>query len=355
MVESVWIHEIRLVLAALDARRCAAEPILARAGLSSAVLAGSEEPVPTRRAIALWETAARATDDPLFGVHVAEHLAFERRTAACATFDFDAMFNGDDARPRSVGEGLARFVHSVHPSVGPSHVEMVVDQGGAHLVGRSLIPSPQRDEFICASLVLRGRRAAGVDWAPDGVTFQHERGDRGEALDRLFRCPVSFGAEANELRCLPSVLGLAQRWDDASTFGIASGNTRDRWARPPWVARCVATISSQMNSALPSLASTAALLRVTERTLQRRLADSGTSYAQLLDGVRRDRALRLVEDGSWRLARVAFALHFSDESAFHRAFKRWTGRTPGELRQRTAAGEDETSTSRRGDGECMRS
>ncbi|MEM1414469.1 MAG: AraC family transcriptional regulator [Myxococcota bacterium] len=66
-------------------------------------------------------------------------------------------------------------------------------------------------------------------------------------------------------------------------------------------------------------------------TLARQLREAGTSYRGLRDALRRDRAVHLLARGA-TVAEVAEALAFSEASAFQRAFKRWTGVTPGSVR-----------------------
>ncbi|WP_290883145.1 helix-turn-helix transcriptional regulator [Fischerella sp.] len=64
------------------------------------------------------------------------------------------------------------------------------------------------------------------------------------------------------------------------------------------------------------------------RQLQRELQAEGTSYQQLLDETRKELALRHLQNLDTPIHDVAFLLGFSEPSAFHRAFKRWTGQTP---------------------------
>ena len=64
-------------------------------------------------------------------------------------------------------------------------------------------------------------------------------------------------------------------------------------------------------------------------TLQRRLRQEGTTYQQLLDETRQWMADAYLKDGRYSLAEIAFLLGFADQSNFNRAFKRWTGQTPG--------------------------
>jgi AraC-like DNA-binding protein len=75
---------------------------------------------------------------------------------------------------------------------------------------------------------------------------------------------------------------------------------------------------------------------MSERSVQRRLADEGETFDGLLDELRRELAVRYLADKKIAIAEVAFLLGYSEPSAFHRAFKRWTGSTPSQVRQRAA-------------------
>ena len=73
---------------------------------------------------------------------------------------------------------------------------------------------------------------------------------------------------------------------------------------------------------------------MTARTLQRRLAEEDTSFARLGDEVRRAFAEKYLAEDRLPIAEVAYLTGFGDPSNFHRAFRRWTGLTPREFRER---------------------
>ena len=75
-------------------------------------------------------------------------------------------------------------------------------------------------------------------------------------------------------------------------------------------------------------------LHLSQRTLQRRLQEEGTSYQQLLDDTRRDMAEQYLQQPGLTLLEVAYLLGFADPSNFFRAFRRWFGCTPNEYRAR---------------------
>ena len=83
-----------------------------------------------------------------------------------------------------------------------------------------------------------------------------------------------------------------------------------------------------MHGEVPSIEALAHNLAISIRHLQRELQAKGTSYQQLLDATRKELALRYLKKPNVTVHDVAFLLGFSEPSAFHRAFKRWTGQTP---------------------------
>jgi AraC-like DNA-binding protein len=88
---------------------------------------------------------------------------------------------------------------------------------------------------------------------------------------------------------------------------------------------------------VPEVAQIARELQTSERSLRRGLSELGTSYQELLDEARRERALEWARSTTMPFDQVASQLGFSDVRSFRRAFKRWTGRTPSELRGEPAA------------------
>ena len=76
----------------------------------------------------------------------------------------------------------------------------------------------------------------------------------------------------------------------------------------------------------------AQLLGISRRTLTRRLTDDGTSFRELLDEVRAELAQALLQDPTLSIADIAYFLQYSEPAAFHRSFRRWTGKTPQNFR-----------------------
>jgi AraC-like DNA-binding protein len=97
-------------------------------------------------------------------------------------------------------------------------------------------------------------------------------------------------------------------------------------------------LGDELRGGEPTAARLAARLKMSPRTLNRALAAEGTSYRQLLDALRRELAERHLAGDQLSISEVGFLLGFCELSSFHRAFKRWTGRTPARFREEFRSG-----------------
>jgi AraC-like DNA-binding protein len=87
-------------------------------------------------------------------------------------------------------------------------------------------------------------------------------------------------------------------------------------------------LAEKLANGPPTLEQIARRLRMSARTLHRRLDQEGTSFRRILAEVRREVAARHLREPQLAVGEIAFLLGFSEASAFHRAFKRWTGHAP---------------------------
>ncbi len=325
---SATVLAARPVVAALKERGVDPGPVLRSAEISSEALASVENRLPVASVLRLWEAAAEAAHDPSFGVHAAEALPR-------GTYDvFELILSAAE----TVGAGLSqitRYIPLIHDH---STLKLDLEPGRARLVRRVPTVGPQYDEFSMTLLLVRSRQASATEWTPDRVTFQHERTrDDGEP-SRVFGCPVVFGAAETELLIPRSVLLLPNARADAPLLEVLSRHVEARLESLPQrgalLARVSSAIARRIATELPSLATTAAAVRIPERTLQRRLADEGVTHSALVDDVRRNLALHYLADASVSVTEIAYRLHFADPAAFYRAFKRWTGESPAAYRRR---------------------
>jgi len=191
------------------------------------------------------------------------------------------------------------------------------------------------------SLVLEMCRVnAGERIVPLQVSLRRKRPQNPGPWTGFFGCAVTFDAAENSFilsrhdvdRILPTAnRPLAGVFDSLLTEQLA------KLSREDVVSRCKAEFLEQLSSGEPSADDVAQRLHMSGRTLQRKLAEADTTYLKLVDDTRRDMALRYIEDRSKSVSDITFLLGFSGQSAFSRAFKRWTGISPTEHRQRSVA------------------
>ena len=194
---------------------------------------------------------------------------------------------------------------------------------------------------ICMSLLLdMCRLTAGAALRPSTASLRRRRPASALAYERFFGCAVEFGARENAF-----VLSGADadRPLESSNRQLASvldtmlAEQLARLGRTDVVARCKAAILEHLASGEISEDEAALRLNMSPRTLQRKLAETGTSYKALLDGTRKDLALRYIGDPHRSITDITFSLGFAGPSSLTRAFKRWTGASPSDYRSVGAA------------------
>ncbi|NQD95738.1 AraC family transcriptional regulator [Pseudomonas sp. CrR25] len=156
----------------------------------------------------------------------------------------------------------------------------------------------------------------------------------------VFACPLQFAAaqygivlpatlrDAPLIQANPPLQQLLRQHAEALLARLPSEGLS---------ARVVALLGAQLAHGEPDRGELARTLLLSERTLQRRLAEEGSSYQQLLNDTRRQLAERHLGGGTLPAAEIALLLGYSEPSVFFRAFRQWTGLTPGEYRARCAA------------------
>jgi AraC-like DNA-binding protein len=184
------------------------------------------------------------------------------------------------------------------------------------------------------------RSATGTSWTPREVWFQHAPPENTSEHRRIFRAPVRFAQVSNELFFHRSLLDVPIARADLGLCTVLDRHAEELLAkfsaqgRPQNVVDQVRQILSiALRGGDPGLEASARQLRMSARTLQRKLNEKGTSHQDLLDEMRRELSMRYLQEPEVAICEVAYLLGFSESSAFHRAFRRWTGTTPRDYRR----------------------
>ncbi|MEM8581437.1 MAG: AraC family transcriptional regulator [Pseudomonadota bacterium] len=192
-------------------------------------------------------------------------------------------------------------------------------------------------EADLASGVSLSRQVSPRPFAPLAVYFKHAAPKTTEQHEAYFGCPIHFGADKDAMLLSeqsltePNVLG-----DEGITQFLVThldGELSQIDQSPPLQARTKGEIARALSEGLPKMADVARRLGLSARSFHRRLAEQGLSFQMLTEETRREIAVNMLREDKYALSEIAFLTGYSEQSAFNRAFKRWTGVTPANYRK----------------------
>lgn len=304
--------------------------LLADAGIAPRLLEDPDARLTYAQADGLWRAAWLASGDPLLALRAAEATPF----GAFRVLDYVGVTGA------TLGEGLRR-VAGYFPLVDPRGALRVVDEGGPVTLrfqgpGGAPPPGPAQ-EYTLGVVYSRARHAALAEPRLVEVRFAFPAPADDREHARLFGVRPRFGAADAALVFARRDWDAPTRMHDPGLFALLDQHARglaDGAAGPDGLAaRVRAAIAADLPGREPTLAAAARRLGTTGRTLQRRLAAAETRFARLVDDVRRERAEAFLRSCDVAVAEVSWLVGFSEQSAFTRAFRRWTGRSPTEFRR----------------------
>ena len=163
--------------------------------------------------------------------------------------------------------------------------------------------------------------------------FSHARNARIKEFERFFVCPVEFGRRANLIELNQTDLSVPIIDADKRLLDVLRGYCTEVLAkhrkRPPSL---IETVERLIVDRLSNIV--AKELAMSSRSLSRALAKLGTSFHAIVETLRKDLAHKYLEQSDLNLKEITFLLGYVDISGFNHAFKRWTGKTPSDVRFR---------------------
>lgn len=190
---------------------------------------------------------------------------------------------------------------------------------------------------VCSWIVFAQRHTGRTDLQAD-VDFTCPPPQDTAPYQQLFGGQVRFDQPVTQIRFPAQYLQLPITYHDPESHQLLVSQVIQQMQalkRPDEYQQTVKEIIvQQLSQGRCSLDSVAGALDTPTRTLQHQLEQTGTGFRQLLDDTRAELARHYLNDPDMALVDVAFLLGFSEQSPFTKAFKRWTGETPGEYRKR---------------------
>jgi len=315
------------------ARGLAVRPLLEKARLDLDLLQDSRARLPVRNQIDFLNLVADALDDDMLGFHLA--LEFELRKGGLFYYVLASSGN-----LRDVFERGARFTSIVNEGV----VQRCIDGRRVGLALRYTGVRRQQDrhqiEFWLVTLLRICRRITGREIKPVRVRVTHHRSRGHMRLAKYMGCEVEFGAPVDEIlfarECAELPVTDADPYLNRLLVEMCEQSlAQQRRARESFSARVENAVAPRLPHGKARAGAIAAEFGMSERTFARRLEEEGTSFSQLVDGLRLDLARRYLVHDDMSISKVAWLLGYKEVGAFTHAFRRWTGRSPSEMAKRT--------------------
>ncbi|AYC33581.1 AraC family transcriptional regulator [Pseudomonas cavernae] len=300
-------------------------------GLDYAALSDPDARFPQDGMTRLWERAVQLSGNPAIGLNMASVV----RPASFHVVGYAAMSS------RNLKEAFARLVRyqriiaegadlSFRP-LGDSYALILA------IHGDRLAPARQSAEASLAYTLAFCRWMTSTPLRPRQVLFQGDPPADLAPYQQVFQAPLKFNAEHYAL-----IFERADLETPLPSANEALAQLHDRFAGDYLARFSGSRVTHQARQVLcrllpqgePKRDAVAMALHLSQRTLQRRLQEEGTSFQQLLDDTRRELAVQYLAQANLTLLEISYLLGFADPSNFFRAFRRWFDETPGEYRAR---------------------
>lgn len=184
----------------------------------------------------------------------------------------------------------------------------------------------------------------------DCAHFSYAEPSHGDEYRHIFHCPLQFGASRTELRFNSRFLSAPVIRDRAEMKQFLSTSPADLLARPDadntFAGKIRKLIGRDFTQPTPDFEWIASELHVSPQTLRRRLKQENTSFQEIKDLLRRDLAIYYLGKQERAINDIAYLVGFTEPSTFHRAFKKWTGMTPGAWRENEPPAPDSSAGTR---------
>lgn len=327
----VSVLMVRVLLDACRQQGIAVEQVLAGTGLTEELLSNGNHRVPAADFERLAERSLRLTQDPALGLSLGTHLPAQALQVVGYLL----------SSAPSLRQAYADFQRYAALIADPPLWDMHEEGSSAHFEFRCVVPHPHTQRMAndwSLSLAFRLIRACanGARANDMSVAFSHPKPNDIAPYQLLFGRVVRFGQSRNLITFPRTWLDVPQPHGDAGTCEglremaeriLASIGSQRRMSD-----QLRLMLRSESRLAQIDVAELARRSGLSESTLRRRLASEGVSPSQLIDEARCRVACAELSRMDHSVKQLADKLGYAELSSFHRAFKRWTGKTPAGYR-----------------------
>ncbi len=303
-------------------------PVYRKAGINPALLTKSDARINISHVDELWRLVVELLDDPCFGIKMTEHwhpsFVGALGYAWCASSTLRTAF-----------DRVVRYIHVVTEDL---NIRLEETGKGLKVIAdleKSIFTLPQHHDVVISVLMHMCRFNYGEELLPTEVCLAHEKPPCEKVISDFFRIPVNYDAALSsvtlatkdvDLKLFSANRELALMHDEFLMKYLIEIKKGDI------VQQIQSVIIDNLPSGKVSDNLIAKELNLSERSLQRKLKEQGTTFRTVLDDVREMAAIQYIKNPMNTMSDIAFLLGFSEQSAFSRAFKKWTGTSPVKYR-----------------------
>ena len=289
--------------------------------------------IPLNQYIKLWNLAIETTKDPALGLK----LGTDKDLSHMGIVGH-VVYNSEDLR--TALEHYSRLFNVINDAISVSFERITTT---CSLSFNHTFPEYYCIPDIERSLVLalyRTRAWLDKDLPLESVHFCHKPPSYQAYYRQIFGCPVHFNQMECKLVFSSQYLAMQSNKSNPYIKQASLKYADDLMTKlnlQSLSEKVKGYIYRELENCEPTIERISSLLNISKQTLSRKLKREGAFFQKLVESVRFDKARQLLEQSALSSSEIAFALGFSELSAFSRAFKRWSGISPKNFRQRTAA------------------
>jgi AraC-like DNA-binding protein len=327
----VSIVNVWALLEAVECAGASGDDLLSRAAFERRRLDDRDDWIDAGEFDRLVETAVEATADPAFGLHWGER-------ATLMKYDVVAPLVAASRSLRSAAKDVIRFQRLFR-----DRAEVSLEESGGvaalsfTIADASATVRRVRTEAAVVGFVRMLEYFGGRDGSPTRISFAYPAPPYANEYERVFGMHVTFDEPRTRVEFASTLLDRPQVSWNARLYEALEEQalqSLERLTRGRMHSDRVRDHLARVFPSQPTMSETARGLGMSERALRRALLAETTTFQRLCSEIYSAIARRLLSNGAKSLKDVAYEMGFSDPTAFHRAFKRWSGESPGEFRRK---------------------
>jgi AraC-like DNA-binding protein len=329
MTATVAATYVRALLDFAVSRGASRDGLVQRAGVNLHQLEDGEGRIPFATYLALLRAAKTACNDPALALHFGEEVDMSQLTLVGLTSKPTGSLTDDAA-------SLNRYAPLALDVGAADRFQFDRIDGKIWIIDNRCPPfdTPEITESFFARAVSGMRRWFSGRQLINEVHVKHAAPPYRAEYDRIFRVPVTFNSDRNAMQVSDELWSLAKTaWTSGYASKVLGAHADSLLAKlessKSMRGRVESLLMPALQSGDTSIEAVAKKIGVSRQTLFRKLKAEGITFAKLLDELRHRMALHYLNEKKMAVNETAYLVGFSDPAAFSRAFKRWTGSSPG--------------------------